>query len=564
MDTVKSIVGTVQAQLTDQASLIYDQVKSAITTKLDKVMPKKMETPQEPKEEPAKQKPADSFDSPPTEDPDNVSFSRILDKVWYYIQKFIYPLLCVLMASFIANEMIMYAPIIRFTFFTFFLLICLSSTGILSSMCVYYLLKLLYGVYVNKMTDRPKIKLLPTVYSMLPLIVNRPLLPIAALFLYPFTYPKTQVDEKALLETMVLYQKDLDRSYPAVSADVMPDKVTKAKEYLKHMHDTPKQTEQKGYIGELSKIVADPSKFHAPIGQMQIEAAKKAKEGAEVAGAAAAVAQQLGIKPVTFFAPQGVDQDITNAISSLKRTIRSNKDDEDNTLKKIEKYGKIRNALTKEQKSEIEKRGYIFNDDKGFILPMSKPSTTSRDLSEVAQPAAAPISTVNLQTLPPSSTYPVPLVSGYAQAPSGVDSSVSRAPVSTLPPVIASTQQASAPPLQQLPSSIELVKTGVKDVNTTNTRGTFTMPSQVDASGEAESEETTLPSETVRTKHGDLSLQSNPLKSMMNELFDKNGHRINASGKRITISDAQRAQFEKETAEQTAKGKAAHEKFLRE
>lgn len=292
MDKVKSIIGTVQTQLTDQASLIYDQVKSAITTKLDKVMPKKADVTQEP----AKEKPADSFDSPPAEpeDPDSFSFSRILDKVWYYIQKFVYPLLCVLMASFIANEMIMYAPIIRFAFFTFFLLVCLSSTGILSSMCAYYLLKLLYGVYVNKMTDRPKIKLLPTVYSMLPLIVDRPLLPIAALFLYPFTYPKTQVDEKALLETMALYQKDLDRSYPAVSNDVMPDKVEKAKEYLKHMHDTPKQTEQKGYIEELNKIVPNPGKFHAPIGQMQIEAAKKAKE---MATAVAVAATSMPKKP---------------------------------------------------------------------------------------------------------------------------------------------------------------------------------------------------------------------------------------------------------------------------
>ena len=298
MDTVKSIVGTVQTQLTDQASLIYDQVKSAITTKLDKIVPKKVEATQESKQEPSKEKPADSFDSPPAEpeDPDSFSFSRILDKVWYYIKQFIYPLLCVLMASFITNEMMMYAPIIRFTFFVFFLLVCLSSTGILSSMCVYYLLKLIYGIYVNKMTDRPKIKLLPTLYSILPLIVDRPLMPIAALFLYPFTYPKTQVDEKALLETMALYQKNLDRSYPAVSSDVMPDKVTKAKEYLKHMHDTPKQTEQKGYIEELKKIVPNPGKFHAPIGKVQIEAREKAKE---MATAVAVAATSMPSQPPT-------------------------------------------------------------------------------------------------------------------------------------------------------------------------------------------------------------------------------------------------------------------------
>ena len=297
MDKVKSIIGTVQTQLTDQASLIYDQVKSAITIKLDKVIPKMADV----KQEPAKEKIADSFDSPPAEpeDPDSFSFSRILDKIWYYIQKFVYPLLCVVMASFIANEMIMYAPIIRFAFFVFFLLVCLSSTGILSSMCAYYLLKFLYGVYVNKMTDRPKIKLLPTVYSMLPLIVDRPLLPIAALFLYPFTYPKTQVDEKALLETMVLYQKDLDRSYPAVSNDVMPDKVEKAKEYLKHMHDTPKQTEQKGYIEELNKIVPNPGKFHAPIGKIQIEA----RERAAVAIAASMQSQPQSQPPTKKSAP---------------------------------------------------------------------------------------------------------------------------------------------------------------------------------------------------------------------------------------------------------------------
>lgn len=287
MDTVKSIVGTVQSQLTDQASIIYDQVKSAITTKLGKVEPKK--------EEPVKTKPpSDSFDSPPAEpeDPDSFSFSRILDKVWYYIQQGIYPLLCVLISSFIANEMIMYSPIIRAAFFVFFLLVCLSSTGILSSIGIYYLLKLLYGVYVNKMTDRPKIKLLPTVYSILPLMVDRPLLPIAALFLYPFTYPKTKPDEEELIKTMALYQKNLDRSYPALKNDVTPDMVTKAKEYLKHMHDTPKQTEQMGYIDELNKIVPNPGKFHAPIGKVQIEAAEKAKEMATAVAVAASMPSQ--------------------------------------------------------------------------------------------------------------------------------------------------------------------------------------------------------------------------------------------------------------------------------
>ena len=272
MDAVKSIVGTVQTHLTDQASLIYDQVKSAITTKLGKTDAKK--------EEPVKEKSAsDAFDSPPAEpeDPDSFSLSRILGMVWFYIKKWIYPLLCVLISSFIANEMIMYSPVIRAVFFVFFLLICLSFTGILSSICIYYLLKLLYGLYVNKMTDRPKIKLLPTVYSILPLMIDRPLLPIAALFLYPFTYPKTKPDEADLLKTMALYQKDLDRSYPAAEkGDVLPKKLEEAKKYLKHMHDAPKQTEQKGYREELNQTVADPSKFHAPVGQIQMEEAEKA------------------------------------------------------------------------------------------------------------------------------------------------------------------------------------------------------------------------------------------------------------------------------------------------
>jgi hypothetical protein len=305
MDTVKSIVGTVQSQLTDQASIIIDQVKSAITTKLDKVLPKKAEITQESKQEPAK--PADSFDSPPAEpeDPDNLSFSRILDKVWYYIQQGIYPLLCILMASFIANEMIMYSPIIRVAFFIFFLMVCLSSSGILSSIGMYYLLKLLYGVYVNYMTDRPKIKLLPTIYSVLPLMIDRPLLPIAALFLYPFTYPKTKPDEEALIKTMKLYQKDLDLSYPALTNDVTPDKVKKAKDYLKHMHDTPVQSEQSSYAEELKDI--KPRPLFAPTGQVQIEEAKKKTE-AEAVAIAAVKSGLKGKEQVTFYPPIGSNQ----------------------------------------------------------------------------------------------------------------------------------------------------------------------------------------------------------------------------------------------------------------
>jgi hypothetical protein len=92
------------------------------------------------------------------------------------------------------------------------------------------------------------------------------------------------------------------------------------------------------------------------------------------------------------------------------------------------------------------------------------------------------------------------------------------------------------------------------------------MPPQVDESGE-KSEEITPPSEIVRTKHGDLSLHSNPLvrKSMMNEFFDKEGNPINASGKRVSPMTAeQMAKFKEEDAAQTAQGKAAKEKFLQE
>jgi hypothetical protein len=102
---------------------------------------------------------------------------------------------------------------------------------------------------------------------------------------------------------------------------------------------------------------------------------------------------QPKVDPVTMYAQQrSPTQIITNAIWGLKSTIHDHrKDDQATTLKKMEKYEKIKKSLTKEQKQAIENMGYSFSKKKGNIMlsnefvdttmpPAPQPKTESGDL----------------------------------------------------------------------------------------------------------------------------------------------------------------------------------------
>jgi len=197
------------------------------------------------------------------------SFSRILKNIRNMIGVSIFPLLCVLMASFISNEMIMYSPWIRAIFFAFIFYICLVFKVPVMVIGSYYVLRYLHGKFVNNFTERPKVKVWPTIYSVLPLLIERPLQPLMAFFAYPFMYPKTHLDRVLLDKEMQMYEKSLRKSFPY--GDVMMEseeykrKAELADEFLDHMHDPPKKS------GSSAPETVEPATFYAPIGTNQMK-----------------------------------------------------------------------------------------------------------------------------------------------------------------------------------------------------------------------------------------------------------------------------------------------------
>ena len=176
------------------------------------------------------------------------SISRIFTQVWNYILMIInaiwYPILVIVLSMVVANEAIMYAAPIRFVFYFVVLILCtLSSipTGILS---FYYLCKAGYGYYVNQMSDGPKQRIMPPIFTLLPLFMNRERPWYARFFLYPFTYPKTPKKLDLLKEVMDTYYQTLNDAFPFAKKlseqggqEQFKEQYEEAKTYLDELHE---------------------------------------------------------------------------------------------------------------------------------------------------------------------------------------------------------------------------------------------------------------------------------------------------------------------------------------
>jgi len=121
--------------------------------------------------------------------------------------------LSIIIAMYITNEMIVYSAPIRLIFFIFTIVITLAFTPILLFLVAYYICKAVYSYYIDKYTEQaPKVPILPTIYSLLPLM-KVPSNSIFALLLYPFTYPKSHDDADLLKDKMEEYMELLKESF---------------------------------------------------------------------------------------------------------------------------------------------------------------------------------------------------------------------------------------------------------------------------------------------------------------------------------------------------------------
>ena len=179
---------------------------------------------QKEKEEQEKKEQQDSTDKG---DPDKLSVSRIFSKVTDIFKSFgasyVPIILSVIIASIIANEMIIYATPIRVIFFIFTIFLCMTFTPAVFVSVIYYVFKYCYHLYIIKYTEKdkqPKVPIFPTLYAFLPITTYR--VPsdtnviiafLINIVLYPFRYGNTKNELTSLIDKMEEYSTQLEKSF---------------------------------------------------------------------------------------------------------------------------------------------------------------------------------------------------------------------------------------------------------------------------------------------------------------------------------------------------------------
>ena len=150
-------------------------------------------------------------------DPNKFSGKRLVKKIgnqtFDILKKVFFPFLGLMLAMIVTNELIVYSVPIRVIFFifTFFIVIFTPFYGILLGF--FYLVKAGYSYYYNNMTDRPKREIMPSIFALMPVTMYQPTSQLGSIFLYPFTYPKTEQDAQKLPIIMKQYWEDLQASF---------------------------------------------------------------------------------------------------------------------------------------------------------------------------------------------------------------------------------------------------------------------------------------------------------------------------------------------------------------
>lgn len=167
----------------------------------------------------------EAMEDAPVEEPESSSpVIRVLQKMLYYTKLVIkiafFPFLSALLASLIANEMIIYPSPIRLIFFIFTLSVCLLAKPIIVLLSVFYLCKWGFHYYINKMSDGPKRIIMPTLFAFLPLTTKEYSNSLVNILARPFQYGEkwSVADGKELEQRMELYQQALKESFPYVES----------------------------------------------------------------------------------------------------------------------------------------------------------------------------------------------------------------------------------------------------------------------------------------------------------------------------------------------------------
>jgi hypothetical protein len=193
----------------------------------------------------------DYFKLPTTDDPNTFDINRLIIKIGNrmirMIRKGFYPLLVIILSMYVTNEMIMYAWQIRLIFFIATFFICYYFMPFLIILIGYYICKSGYQYYLNQLSDGPKVKIMPTIFALLPLTTDMPVSSLGSFFAYPFTYPKNDKDAKKLPIIMNNYAESLKKSFAYFdkikNLPFVAEGFKQLEDKIEHLHDIPVKTE---------------------------------------------------------------------------------------------------------------------------------------------------------------------------------------------------------------------------------------------------------------------------------------------------------------------------------
>ena len=208
----------------------FTEISSNINDKIVKVqeaLSNKSEKPEEkkPEEKKPEEKKPEAYEAPPTEKTTKDKIIDFLVKVKDYsiiaISTFFRIAFYILLASLVANDMIMYSPIIRAFFFCFTLFVTYVFPLYKVIIALYYILKKGYDYYHQNLSSekvKPP-KSFPMFFAILPLTTKYPESPVARFFMWPFMYQKSDKPDRIKKENdrlqviMETYWKDLNTSF---------------------------------------------------------------------------------------------------------------------------------------------------------------------------------------------------------------------------------------------------------------------------------------------------------------------------------------------------------------
>jgi flagellar biosynthesis GTPase FlhF len=207
----------------------------------------------EKKQEREKQEPSQETQKEPFQEgtpPSDSVVVRIFEMMIWYTKEAIraafYPVLTLLMASLISNEMIVYPSPIRLGFFLFTLFVCMMIKPVIFLLGFYFLCKKGYDYYINELMwqeGMPKEIIMTTLFAFLPLTTNESEGRIKNFFMKPFQYGGqfSQKDGEELAKRMEMYEEDLREAFPYLekikNKEPFAPRLEKITTQLKTLHD---------------------------------------------------------------------------------------------------------------------------------------------------------------------------------------------------------------------------------------------------------------------------------------------------------------------------------------